>query len=985
MNGNRKKGIINLHLNIRSLNRKVGEIKKLIKEHAPHVLGLSECELKKVNNQYDETKLKIPGYNVLFPKSWSQLGYARVIVYVKKSLEFEQVHMLEDEKVQSIWLKAGFKNARKIYMCHGYREHLGNSLSAQRTNLDTFLNQWEMATEHTSPVDPNEVHISCDMNLDCLNGKWLEPGYHLLSLSRLVQGTCNAYNFTQLVKEPTRLQFNSIQNKTSISCIDHVYTNTKYRCSDVTVTTFGDSDHDMIGYTRFTKEPPAPARTIRKRSYKLFDKEKYLSDLENIDWSDVLCCDDLDLATDIFTRKLRYTLNIHAPWVIFQQRKFFIPWLTEETKQLMVERDRCKEVAKNLALRDQGGGVSDEQRSAWVIYKQFRNRVTKSKRNDEIKYKSKKISEDLDSPEKVWKTAKSFMGWKSTGTPNQLEVDGKLETKPSRLAELMNNFFIDKVVTIRNGLKKVPETVTQCLKIMKDKQCKLSLGHVTVETVLKLLKKLKNSKSTSVDELDSYAVKIGADIIAKPLHHIITLSIMQKKFPAGWKHTKLIPLHKKLCKLDRKNYRPVAILSPLSKILEKVVYLQLYEYLSANKLFHPNLHGYRQNRSTQTALLQMYDRWVRAAAASQVSGVILIDLSAAFDLVDSDLLLKKLRVYGLEDEFLLWIKSYLTDRHQAVWIDHTFSQFRSHSIGVPQGSNLGPLFFLIYYSDLLSTLDCETDAYADDSTMTASGTVAEISKQLTENCERLVSWMCSNHFKLNADKTHILTVGTGERLSSMADKVKVTMDGVHLVEGKQKSEFLLGCDIDSNLKWTTQTSHVLSKLRSRLVGLTSLKYIVPFHIRNTITTGMFNSVLVYCLPLYGGCNVDQLKSMQVLQNKAAQVVTHLPPRTSREDLYTRVKWLTVNQLVAYHTLITVFKIRKSGEPEYLAQFLKYDNVHHRIIIPNTQLSLAKKSFVWRGSAAFNSLSLGLRKCSKIGQFKVGAKQWVLENIPRFLD
>ena len=136
--------------------------------------------------------------------------------------------MLEDEKVQSIWLKAGFKNARKIYMCHGYREHLGNSLSAQRTNLDTFLNQWEMATEHTSPVDPNEVHISCDMNLDCLNGKWLEPGYHLLSLSRLVQGTCNAYNFTQLVKEPTRLQFNSIQNKTSISCIDHVYTNTKY-------------------------------------------------------------------------------------------------------------------------------------------------------------------------------------------------------------------------------------------------------------------------------------------------------------------------------------------------------------------------------------------------------------------------------------------------------------------------------------------------------------------------------------------------------------------------------------------------------------------------------------------------------------------------------------------------------------------------------------------------------------------------------------
>ena len=133
----------------------------------------------------------------------------------------------------------------------------------------------------------------------------------------------------------------------------------------------------------------------------------------------------------------------------------------------------------------------------------------------------------------------------------------------------------------------------------------------------------------------------------------------------------MIPLHKKSSQLERKNYRPVAILSPLSKILEKVAYSQIYDYFTRNKIFHPNLHGYRGNRSTQTALLQMYDRCVEATVAGKVSGVVLLYLSAAFDLVEPSILIKKLRIYGLDENFLAWIHSYLTNRHQAVWIDQT--------------------------------------------------------------------------------------------------------------------------------------------------------------------------------------------------------------------------------------------------------------------------------------------------------------------------
>ena len=212
----------------------------------------------------------------------------------------------------------------------------------------------------------------------------------------------------------------------------------------------------------------------------------------------------------------------------------------------------------------------------------------------------------------------------------------------------------------------------------------------------------------------------------------------------------------------------VAILTQLSKVLEKVMYEHIYDYFSRNKLFHPSLHGYRRDRSTMTALLSMYDKWVMAASRGQVSGVVLVDLSAAFDLVSPALLIQNLKVYGFQEDILNWISSYLNDRYQAVWIDHVFSSFLENSIGVPQGSNLGPLFFLIFFNDLPTFIKEDIDCYADDSTLGASAANEDaISDKLTQDCEQLSTWMNCNSFKLNADKTHFLTIGTSERLSTL--------------------------------------------------------------------------------------------------------------------------------------------------------------------------------------------------------------------------
>ena len=148
------------------------------------------------------------------------------------------------------------------------------------------------------------------------------------------------------------------------------------------------------------------------------------------------------------------------------------------------------------------------------------------------------------------------------------------------------------------------------------------------------------------------------------------------------------------------------------------------------------------------------------------------------------------------------------------------------------------------------------------------------------------------------------------------------MDGILLTESLDKSEALLGCQIQANRKWQKQVQVLLVKLRTRLVGLTKIKYVVPSTIRKTITEGIFNSVLVYCLPLFGGMYNWDLKDLQVLQNKAPQIATLSPPRVERSVLFYRLGWLTVDQLIFYHSVISIFKIRSSSEPEYLAEIFR---------------------------------------------------------------
>ena len=204
-------------------------------------------------------------------------------------------------------------------------------------------------------------------------------------------------------------------------------------------------------------------------------------------------------------------------------------------------------------------------------------------------------------------------------------------------------------------------------------------------------------------------------------------------------------------------------------------------------------------------------------------------------------------------------------------------------------------------------------------------------------------------------------------------------------ENNEKHAELLGIRIQCNLKWSLQIETLVRKLQTRLNGLEKLRWAMKMSKRKTIVEGVFNSVLCYCLPVFGGCNNAEIQMLQVQQSRAARLVLRMPPRTTRHLMLDKLGWLSVQQMISYHTLLAIFRMRQTKEPEDLASILTRENITGHIRMKNIELGLYRESFIFRGAVSWSKLPLNLRKEVKIRNFKIGLRVWVKENIIRFVD
>ena len=618
----------------------------------------------------------------------------------------------------------------------------------------------------------------------------------------------------------------------------------------------------------------------------------------------------------------------------------------------------------------------------------------------------KKLTDFGKDTSAIWKNIKNWLGWTSGGPPTKLLSNGKMFSKPSDLANIMNSFFINKVKNLRENLPtNVKDPLLLPKKLMKSRNCNFILKSVHPDDIKKMIANLKNSKSCGSDNIDTYVLKLAQDELTPVITHIVNLSIEQKVFPSQWKTAKVIPLHKKEEKIYPKNFRPVSLLCIFSKILERAVFAQVVDYLESNNLLHPSHHGFRSKHNTTTALAQMFEVWLEAFDDNEISAVILLDMSAAFDVVDHNILLKKLAIYGFDTNLVDWMTSYLSNRKQSVYIDGAFSDFLAIEAGVPQGSILGPLLYVIFTNDLpevvhnhLSTNNTFYNThcaqcgglccYADDSTYTFSGSdIEEVKDKMHESYENLSNYMSENKLVLNSDKTHVLVMASSKKHKKYKNFGIFLDTGAEIIEPVE-NEKLLGCHVSNDFRWNNHIrdneKSMLKILTSKINALKKISYYSSFKTRKMIAQGIIMSNLTYLIQLYGGSSEYLLSLLQVVQNSAARLVTKLPWSTPTSTLLLQCGWLNIRQLVKFHSLVLLFKIKHDKKPTYLSDKIS-DNFGYKTrlatsngIRKNTMISteVAKKSFLNRTTQIWNKMPPNLRSITSIVLFKKKMKVWV---------
>ena len=504
---------------------------------------------------------------------------------------------------------------------------------------------------------------------------------------------------------------------------------------------------------------------------------------------------------------------------------------------------------------------------------------------------------------------------KSSELPNYFCEGNNILTKNEDIANCFNRFFCNIGPELADSIKG-PEGKSYEDYLKQNIFSTFSFETIDSDYVMKRVQELKSKSSFGHDGLSSILLKRIASKIKNVLTTIINQSLMTGIFPNSLKTAKISPIYKKEDPHLTDNYRPISLLPVISKIFEKVAFKQVYDYFNVNDLLYKSQYGFRKKHSTELAGLEFYDKIINNLENDKLPLAVFLDLSKAFDTIDHEILLKKLRYYGISGNSLLWFKSYLSNRKQYVQFKDSFSSYSMIRTGVPQGSILGPLLFIIYMNDIAHiTNKFFFTIYADDTTLVAPictfdiNNHLSISQNINVELKVITDWLALNKLSLNAKKTKMMVFHYHQKRISNLD-LRLYINKTRI---KQVKEFnFLGVVFDECMTWKNHIQKIAGKISVSVGTLSRLKRFLPMDVLKTIYNALILPHLNLGILLWG----HNFTRIFKLQKWAVRAITSSKYNAHTNPLFQKLKLLKVEDIKNTAYLKFYYKYIKDELPKY---------------------------------------------------------------------
>ena len=917
-----------LHLNVGSLRYKLDAVET--ETNTCDIVTVSETWL---DDGDKNENLLLSGFNP--PIRLDRDGHGGVAIYVKSDMICKTREDLHVDGLEAIWIEANV-DKNTLLVCSMYRPP------------SSRVAYWRLIDESIKKASDtaHKFVILGDFNSDCINDEY----YEHYQLRDIIQRN----NLTQLINEPTRI------TATTARCIDLILISNHEIVSESSVLPPLCSDHHLTRVKLKIKKKIKSKVTRTIFNYSKLNKEMFVEKLAEIDFIDYFTYNTVHNSANFFSESLIEIAKQCMPVKKITIRENSPEWFDESIVSLREEKYFIHYLAKQLNTVH-----------IWEIFRRIRNAYT-----DLIRKKKKEHLDKLDNrisnrenfgTKQWWKLVNNFLKSKNAGNNEipPLVVNNDIFHSNTEKAECLNTFFSNqsKVEGSNDPLPPLQFSISQIEQI-----------HILQADVASVIQHLDTNKAVGPDLVHNKLLIAAGPIINEALTFLFNKSVNEGEFPQIWKIAHVTPIYKlKGEKSDCINYRPISLLSCVGKVLEKCIQKYLLQYLKQNNIITPSQSGFRQGDSAIYQLLNIYDDFSSALDKRIPTQAIFFDISKAFDRVWHRGLIHKLDSVGIRGKILEWIKSYLSDRKQAVVVKGEASSFLPVSAGVPQGSVLGPLFFLIYINDINLNLESTTKLFADDTSAYLSlDNDIQREEILNSDLNKISLWATTWKVKFSAPKTDLLNIS--RRREPFVNNLRFNT----ITLQPSTSHRHLGITFQNDCKWNTHINSLLSKCRPMVACLKSYKYRLSRKSLEIMFKSFILPILDYADVVWDNCAQYLAEDLEELQRDAIRTIVGTVRGTSHECLYRESGFVSLKDRRERHKLIIFFKYvngmlpehQTSKFPELAATTNPYPS--RRPLARNNNLcrtALHNSSFFPSTISLWNDLPAEIKTLTSIGAFK----------------